>query len=121
MYDFLATPAPWHTAPAAKAPHELPSGTLSAAQRAREQAAGGQRLYRISDKLRLALRFFTIILKDREPRVMYPLSRARAAMVVHTDAEWSAYNGAHSSEPDPPGELHDCLEFSTGMGGLCLS
>ena len=43
---------------------------LSAAQRAREQAAGGQRLYCVSDKLRLALRFFMIILRDWEPRVM---------------------------------------------------
>jgi hypothetical protein len=74
----------------------------------------------VTNSLRLGLHFFSCILQEWQPRVMYPLSRAKSAVVLYTDAEWSEYRGCPPRVSDAASVWPYCAGFSTGMGGLCF-
>lgn len=83
----------WQTAGQPSAGFSPEASTGSAARRHREQAVG-KRPFHGTDTLRLPMLFFVCFLQEWQPRVKYPLLRARTAVVLYTNAEWSDYRGA---------------------------
>ena len=76
-----------------------------------EQAEGGWHK-RVTDSLRLSIHFYVVILQRLQPRLVRPLSRAQAAVVLYTDAEWSRRD---SQEGLPEIYYRD---FTIGIGAI---